>query len=234
MGLILNIETATEVCSAAIAENGSTIAIREDNRGRSHSTTLAVFINELMKEVDISANELDAVSVSKGPGSYTGLRIGVSTAKGICYAAGKPLIGIPTLQAMAWGMANHHMHENSAGNRSPLLCPMIDARRMEVFAAVYDTLLREIVPSHAEIITEESYRKYLEKGKMIFFGNGSAKCRETITSQNALFFDNVNTSSRYMEKLSEESFINNKFEDTAYFEPFYLKDFIATTPKKKI
>ncbi len=233
MGLILNIETATGICSAAIADNGKTIAFREAVEDKSHAAVLAVFIDELLNETGINASGLDAVAVSKGPGSYTGLRIGVSTAKGICYANGKPLIAVDTLQSMVWGMANICLPEMPE-HRYAYLCPMIDARRMEVYAALYKYSGERVIATHAQIITAESYGDFLEKGRVLFFGNGAEKCKNIIKSPNALFADKIATSARFMEELSENRFRLGKTEDLVYFEPFYLKDFIATTPKKNI
>ncbi len=233
MALILNIETATGICSASLAEDGKTIAIREAEEERSHASVLAVFIEELLNETGITATGLDAIAVSKGPGSYTGLRIGVSTAKGICYSAGKPLIGIETLLSMAWGMANLYIKDQPV-HKNTLLCPMIDARRMEVYTALYNSGGKKVCDTRAVIINEKSYSDLLEKGKIIFFGDGAGKCRNTIKSQNALFVDGISTSARYMEQLSEERFRKGEIEDTAYFEPYYLKNFIAGKPTKKL
>lgn len=231
MAFILNIETATGICSASIAKDGKTIAIREADEERSHASVLAVFIKELLEETGIKASGLDAVSVSKGPGSYTGLRIGVSVAKGICYASVKPLLAIDTLQAMAWGMANFCIKDMPVHNNA-LLCPMIDARRMEVYTALYKIDGEMVCDTRAEIINEKSFSDHLETEKIIFFGDGAEKCRRIIKSQNALFTEGISASARYMEQLSEEKFRKGEIEDTAYFEPFYLKDFIAGKPTK--
>lgn len=234
MGLILNIETATNVCSVALADNGELISFKESLKDKSHSTLLSVFIEEVLKENKISVIKLDAIAVSKGPGSYTGLRIGVSTAKGLCYGGNIPLISVNTLKVMASGIINNQILSklNLKSKDNTLLCPMIDARRLEVFTAIYNHLNQTIEETQAKIINPSSYNKYLAKKKLIFFGTGANKCSKIIKSKNALFIENFNTSARYMIKLSEEAYKNKKFENVAYFEPYYLKDFIATVPKK--
>lgn len=234
MGLILNIETATNVCSVALADNGELISFKESLKDKSHSTLLSVFIEEVLKENKISVIKLDAIAVSKGPGSYTGLRIGVSTAKGLCYGGNIPLISVNTLKVMASGIINNQILSklNLKSKDNTLLCPMIDARRLEVFTAIYNHLNQTIEETQAKIINPSSYNKYLAKKKLIFFGTGANKCSKIIKSKNALFIENFNTSARYMIKLSEEAYKNKKFENVAYFEPYYLKDFIATIPKK--
>lgn len=234
MGLILNIETATNVCSAALADNGELISIKESLKDKSHSTLLSVFIEEVLNENKISVSKLDAIAVSKGPGSYTGLRIGVSTAKGLCYGGNIPLISANTLKVMAAGIINNQIlsNLNLKSKNNILLCPMIDARRLEVFTAIYNHLNQTIEETQAKIINSSSYDKYLAKKKLIFFGTGADKCATIIKSKNALFIENFNTSAQYMIKLSEEAYRIKKFENVAYFEPYYLKDFIATVPKK--
>ncbi len=228
MALILNIETSTEVCSASIAKNGQVIAVKESFEDRSHASLLTVFIEELLTEAKIKPNDFDAVSVSEGPGSYTGLRIGVSVAKGICYAKNIPLIAVNTLQAMAI-MATNIITEKNA-----LLCPMIDARRMEVYSAIFNADTTQSRKTIAEIIDEDSYKKELSINKIAFFGNGADKCKQLIKHKNALFIDGVYPSAKYMAQLAQKAFDKKQFKDVAYFEPFYLKDFVATIPKKKI
>lgn len=228
MAVILNIETSTQVCSASIAKNGEVIAIRESFEDRSHASLLTVFINELLQEVKITANDLDAVSVSEGPGSYTGLRIGVSVAKGICYARKIPLIAVNTLQAMAL------MAKEEANDLSCIYCSLIDARRMEVYSAMFNAKQEQTRETLAEIIDENSFNNELANGKVAFYGNGAEKCKEYIKASNAIFLDNIHPSAKYMAPLAQEAFAQNKFKDVAYFEPFYLKDFVATTPKKKV
>ncbi len=190
---------------------------------------LTVFIGEAMAEAGIGYNELSGVAVSRGPGSYTGLRIGVSAAKGICYGADIPLIALDTLLIMARGLLR-----NIADNDGLLLCPMIDARRMEVYTALYDTAGTRVKDITAEIIDNDSFKDYLDERKIIFFGDGSGKCRDTLKHPNAVFIEGIYPSACYMAQLSFKAFAEKIFEDTAYFEPFYLKDFLATTPKNKM
>jgi tRNA threonylcarbamoyladenosine biosynthesis protein TsaB len=229
MALILNIETATEVCSVTLAQHGELIALKENSNGQQQAKLLTVFIDELFKENNISIKELDAVAISKGPGSYTGLRIGVSAAKGIAYAGDLPLIAVSTLQAMAFGVSSQQSLDDNTW-----LCPMIDARRMEVYTAFFDKENKIQKEISADIIDEHSYQDILTNKKVLFFGNGAIKCKNTIQSANASFIDNVTCSAKNMAQLSFEAFKNKSFEDVAYFEPFYLKDFIATVPKKNI
>lgn len=230
MALILNIETSTTVCSVSLSKDGRLAGHKEIQEAKAHASVLTPFIEDCLKNAGAVLNDLDAISVSKGPGSYTGLRIGVSTAKGLCYGLEKPLIAINTLQALAWGAAEKLRSGGLVG--SCLLSPMTDARRMEVYAGVYrpdNTVYREI---RAEIITGDSFPEELSKSAVYFFGDGMPKCKEVLTHPNARFIDNLLPSARYMCDLSEKAFVNGQFEDLAYFEPFYLKDFIAGTPKK--
>jgi len=232
MSLILCIETATPVCSVALIRNGKIFSHKESSKKNSHSEVVTLFIDEILKENNLNYTDLNAIAVSKGPGSYTGLRIGVSTAKGLCYALDIPLIAINTLQSMSNGMANIYPEKNNF-TENVLFCPMIDARRMEVYSAIYDMNNNEIRETKAEIIDENSFADYLSQNKMIFFGDGAEKCKNIISSPNAVFYDNLLPSAEYMASLSEKKFQNQKFEDVAYFEPFYLKDFIAGIPKVK-
>jgi len=231
MALILNIETSTQVCSVCISKDGKVLALKESHDQKSHAKLLTTFIDQGLKESNYTFDDLDAVAVSKGPGSYTGLRIGVSTAKGICYAKDLPLIAINTLESMANGVVSEtevRKEENTT------LVPMIDARRMEVYSAFFNSkgeFLREV---KAEIIDKNSYSDILKKQKMIFFGDGSSKITETIKHENAVFIKDFHPSSRFMASISDQYFKSEKFEDVAYFEPFYLKDFVATVPKKNI
>jgi tRNA threonylcarbamoyladenosine biosynthesis protein TsaB len=234
MALILNIDTSTEVCSVSLFDNGKLRAIKENTKGLNHSTLLTVYIEKVLISQKLSVGNLDAVAISGGPGSYTGLRIGTSVAKGICYAAKLPLIAISPLQSMAGFIAENLAEHNLPDEGQLLFCPMIDARRMEVYTAFYNrnnSLIRDV---RADIIEDNSYTKYLEKGKVVFFGNGAEKCKDTLTHKNAIFIDNIVTSSQHMGKLSEKAFIEKNFVDVAYYEPFYLKDFIATVPRKNI
>ncbi len=229
MAVILNIETATQVCSVALAVEGEVLQIRESREKNSHSTTVTLFIEEVMKSAGLPFSRLDAVAVSMGPGSYTGLRIGVSTAKGICYALDKPLIAINTLQSMAAGML-----PAMAPSLDVLYCPMIDARRMEVYNALYDIGLNTIRETQAEIIDESSFRIELEKHRIVFAGDGAEKCRPLLGNHpNAVFPDGFHPSSAFMTSLAEKKFREKEFENVAYFEPFYLKDFIPGIAKVK-
>ena len=195
------------------------IACKEEiNEQYSHAEKLTVFITELCKTQDFTIKDLDAVAVSKGPGSYTGLRIGVSTAKGLCYALDIPLISVSTLKAMACGMAQKE--------KSDLYCPMIDARRMEVYNAFYNSTNKEIRGIQADIIEAYSYQKELDK-KVLFFGDGAEKCKQMIQHPNARFIDGFFPSSKDMLEIANEKFAEKDFEDVVYFEPFYLKDFVA-------
>lgn len=228
MALILNIETSTPVCSASIARNGECLAIRESFEDKSHASLLTVFIDELLQEVNIDASDLDAVCISEGPGSYTGLRIGVSVAKGICYAKNIPLLAVNTLKAMAAMAVKTHNNEQAT------FCSMIDARRMEVYSALFDFYLNDQRKTIAEVIDEGSYKDMLDNKKIVFYGNGAMKCKEKITGSNAVFIDNIYPSANYMAPLAQNAFDSNEFKNVAYFEPFYLKDFVATTPKRKV
>ncbi len=229
MALIINIETSTTVCSVNLAENGIKIIGKETNEQNAHSKVLTVFIEELFKEINLKVNNIDAVAVSKGPGSYTGLRIGVSAAKGIAFAAGKPLISVSTLQNMAWGARNLLTPEQDV-----LYAPMIDARRMEVYTQLFNNNINHINEINAKIIDDQSFIKELENHKIYFFGDGAAKCKSAIKHKNALFIDDLHPSADFMISYSEKAFQDSKFEDVAYFEPFYLKDFVATIPRKNI
>ncbi len=227
--MILCIETATGVCSAALCDDRRVISVAEAPPGMSHAAQLTVIIQRLLDETGTKAGDLGAVAVSKGPGSYTGLRIGVSTAKGIAYGAGIPLLGINTLTAMCSGYLSSHPAELSTDT---LLCPMIDARRMEVFNALYTTDGNVIRETAADIIDESSFRDILDEKKIIFFGNGAEKCRAILNHPNAIIADGFNLSASYLHTLSVNALKNKQFEDVAYFEPYYLKEFIATIPRK--
>lgn len=227
MSCILHIETSTEACSVAVSEDGMTVFNEEDLKGPSHAVQLGVFVDEALSFVDSRAMPIDAVAVSCGPGSYTGLRIGVSMAKGICYGRNVPLIALPTLQVMCVPVLLYQDLPEDA-----LLCPMIDARRMEVYAAVYDRALNVRRETSADIVDEHSYLEFLDKGPVYFFGNGSAKCREKITHPNAHFIEEMRPLAKWMFPLAEKAFLKGDFKDVAYFEPFYLKEFVASRPKK--
>jgi tRNA threonylcarbamoyladenosine biosynthesis protein TsaB len=227
MAKILQIETATAICSVAVSVNGETISFKEEQGQNLHAANLTLFIDEAVKAAGLNYQELDAIAVSKGPGSYTGLRIGVSTAKGLCYALDKPLIAIETLEMMAAGFLSE-----SPGS-SGLICPMIDARRMEVYTAVFDPVLNILLPTEAKIIDETSFNELLLQQVITFLGDGAEKCAEVLTHPNAKFDAANFNSAIYMSRLANEAFSNSKFEDVAYFEPFYLKDFVVTPSKKQ-
>ncbi|HNW99303.1 MAG TPA: tRNA (adenosine(37)-N6)-threonylcarbamoyltransferase complex dimerization subunit type 1 TsaB [Bacteroidales bacterium] len=230
MSCILLLETATKVCSVALSENEKLLSVKESHSANSHSSVITSFISEVINSSGKKNSDIDAVCVSMGPGSYTGLRIGVSTAKGLCYAWNKPLIAINTLQSMAM----HFILKNKADD-NVLLCPMIDARRMEVYNAIFDAQGNFIRDTSAEIISENSFSELLLKNRIIFFGDGAEKCKEILTKHsNASIVDDLNNSASGMIALASFKFERNQFEDTAYFEPFYLKDFLATKPKKMI
>jgi tRNA threonylcarbamoyladenosine biosynthesis protein TsaB len=234
MAVILNIETSTEVCSVNITRNGQLIAERESTEGMNHSRLLTVYIDELIRETGIPASGIDAVAVSKGPGSYTGLRIGISVAKGLCYSLGIPLISIGTLDAAGKYVAENHDRYLPDDKHlvQTLFCPMIDARRMEVYTAIYNLKGEKLEPVSAKIIDEGSYADLLQNHRILFFGNGAQKCKQALVHPNALFTGPDQASARFMIKYTEEKYNNNQWEDVAYFEPFYLKDFVATVPRK--
>ncbi|HDP75798.1 MAG TPA: tRNA (adenosine(37)-N6)-threonylcarbamoyltransferase complex dimerization subunit type 1 TsaB [Bacteroidales bacterium] len=227
---VLCIETGTSVCSVAIGDENGLLGVREISDPKAHSTQLPTLINEVFNLASLTAKQINAVAVSKGPGSYTGLRIGVSMAKGICYTARVPLIGVESLQAMATGL----ILSNSDLPANALLCPMIDARRMEVYSALYNLEGKLVSDVKAVVVDDSSFAEYLKDHIIIFFGNGSSKCKDVIKSENAIFINGFEPSARFMLPLALKAYINEEFEDIAYFEPFYLKDFVATTPKNKI
>ncbi len=227
MALILNIDTSTSVCSVALSQDGQLLALKENGEGLNHSLLLGTYIDDILEENRLTAGMLDAVSVSMGPGSYTGLRIGVSMAKGLCYGASRPLIAVDTLRALAQSVSQRI-------GEDALYCPMIDARRMEVYTALFDKDNRPVLDTKAEIIDENSFREILREHTVYFFGNGSDKIKTVLTSPHARFLPDVETSAANMIQLAEQKYEARDFEDVAYFEPFYLKDFIATTPKKNM
>lgn len=234
MAYFLIIETATEVCSVALASDGQVIDLEESKEGQNHSRLVSVFAERLLSRNGIKASELSAVGVSKGPGSYTGLRIGVSTAKGICFASDIPLIAVGTLEAMARHVAKNRNDYSIPEDLPVLYCPMIDARRMEVFSALIAGNGAIIKPVSAEVIGHEFLAEELLTHRIIFFGNGSAKCKNVLTSSNAVFIGDINASAKYMADLVWDAYNKRHFEDVAYFEPFYLKDFVATVSKKNM
>jgi len=230
MPTILHIESSTLTCSVAISRNGNTLALQESHdQSHAHSEKLVVYIDEVIKQAELKPADLDAVCVSKGPGSYTGLRIGVSAAKGLCYGLGIPLLSVGSLESMAY-LAKTNFGNDLAD--ISFLCPMIDARRMEVYMQLFDLSLNQLQAVSAEIIDEQSFASELEKGRVVFFGDGAAKCKEIIQHTNAVFLDGFKTSASGMIPLAEAKLANQQFEDVAYFEPYYLKDFVAGKPKK--
>ncbi|HTX88924.1 MAG TPA: tRNA (adenosine(37)-N6)-threonylcarbamoyltransferase complex dimerization subunit type 1 TsaB [Bacteroidales bacterium] len=274
MALLLCIETATAVCSVALASDGKILSLKESVAKNAHSSVLTVFIEETLQEAGVDRSGLDAVAVSKGPGSYTGLRIGVATAKGLCYALDKPMIAIGTLEAMAWGMRNRFtglgfrglgfsglrvkglgVNDIEAGvkrisgitheliNPEPLnatrvnqviFCPMIDARRMEVYSAIFDDSGKQVRETRAEIIREDSFTEYPGQHTVVFAGDGAQKSRPLLErNPKAVILDDFLPSANYMISLAERKFAAKEFEDLAYFEPFYLKDFVAGKPHVK-
>ena len=225
----MNIDTSTNVCSVAVSQDGACIFSKEDHDGPNHAVNLGTFVDEAMSFADSHAIPLDAVAVSQGPGSYTGLRIGVSMAKGICFGQDLKLISVPTLELMAVPVLLREEVEEGA-----LLCPMIDARRMEVYSAIYDRSLKQVREVGADIIDEHSYQEYLDRGPVWFFGNGAEKCKEVINHPNAHFIPNIKPDAEWMMPLAEKRMACEQFEDTAYYVPFYLKDFVAKMPKKLV
>ena len=224
--IILHIETSTNICSIAVSENGQCLFSKFDSEGMNHAALLSVFIAEAMEFLKLSSKKLEAVAVSSGPGSYTGLRIGVSTAKGLCYGLDIPLIAVSTLEVLT---ANALQIAKTDANA--LFCPMIDARRMEVYAAIYNTegiIQREI---SADIIDKNSYSEILASHSVYFFGNGAEKCKATLTHPNARFIDGMFPLAENMIVLAEKAYNEKKFVDVAYFEPFYLKEFYTTAAK---
>ena len=224
MAFILNLETSTKNCSVSLAKDGEILAIKELNNGNySHAEVLHPFIVEVLKESNLTTSKIDAVAVSKGPGSYTGLRIGVSAAKGLCFAFNKPLISVDTLTSLS--------HSVSIDNGC--IVPMIDARRMEVYSGIFNANYKQIREIKAEVIHTNSFIENLEMGNVYFLGDGAHKCKEIITHKNAIFIDDEYPSSKQMAKLSFDKYTKNNVEDVAYFEPFYLKDFVVIPEKKK-
>lgn len=226
MPLLLNIETSTDICSVCLSKDKEILSIRETERSYSHSEVIAVFIDECIKEANVKMQELDAVSISRGPGSYTALRIGASTAKGICFALSIPLIAIDTLDALREGI------RNKAGEND-LIIPMIDARRKEVYRCVYDHAGNTVEEVEPIILDENTFQKYTNYDSLLFCGDGSPKAKDILTIKNGMYYD-VECSSKYMVGLSEEKFLLNQFENIAYYEPFYYKGPNITVQKKNI
>ena len=226
MSTILHIETSTEVCSVAVSEDSHVIFHQEDHSGPNHAERLGTMVDEALSFTDSHAIPFDAVAVSCGPGSYTGLRIGVSMAKGICYGRELKLIAVPTLEVLCVPVLLREIPEEEA-----LLCPMLDARRMEVYAGIYDRALKPVREIGADVVTEDTYKEYLDEHPVYFFGNGAKKCMETINHPNARLIDGIEPLAKWMQPLAERRLLNEQFEDVAYFVPYYLKDFVAKKPK---
>ncbi|WP_298904494.1 tRNA (adenosine(37)-N6)-threonylcarbamoyltransferase complex dimerization subunit type 1 TsaB [uncultured Psychroserpens sp.] len=222
MSVILNIETSTTNCSVSLSKQGETLVLKEDNNiNYSHAESLHIFIDSVLKSAQMKRSDINAVAVSKGPGSYTGLRIGVSAAKGLSYALDVPLISVSTLQALAYQVKAV----------DAFIVPMLDARRLEVYSAVFDSSYNAIRSIEAQILNEQSFSDYLSKGKVYFIGNGVEKTKKLISHPNAIFIEGKLPSAGEMSALSYEKYKKSDIEDVAYFEPFYLKDFIALKPK---
>lgn len=228
MSCILNIDTSTNVCSVAVSQDGACIFDKEDHSGPNHAERLGAFVDEAFSFIDNHAIPLDAVAVSCGPGSYTGLRIGVSMAKGICYGRDVKLLAVPTLELLCVPVLLREMVTDD----DALLCPMLDARRMEVYAQLFTRSLREVRPIQADVVDADTYREYLDKHPVYFFGNGAMKCKEVIDHPNAHFIEGIEALAKNMLPLAERRMAREEFEDVAYFVPFYLKDFVAKQPRK--
>ena len=223
MAIILNLETATTNCSVSVAKDGKLLAIKEhDTPNYSHSEQLHLFIQQILTEADLEVSKLDAIAVSKGPGSYTGLRIGVSAAKGLCFSLDVPLIAIATLKSMAYQVKQ---------NNIDFIVPVLDARRMEVYSAVFNRHLRQVRETEAEIIDVHSFAQFAKKGNVLLVGNGAEKCSGHLRHPNFDFDTSVIPSAREMATLSHKKYEAGAFEDVAYFEPYYLKDFILQKKK---
>lgn len=228
MSCILNIETSTNVCSVALSQDGVCLYEDVNMEGPSHAQVLAGYVKDAVSFADSHAIPIDAIAISKGPGSYTGLRIGVSEAKGVAYGRDAKLLSVPTLKLLTVPILLGHeeLPEDA------LLCPMIDARRMEVYCALYDRALNEVIQTQALVIDSDSFKEYLDKQPIYFMGNGADKCVETIQHPNAHFIKNIVPRAKNMIPLAEMAMAKEQFEDVAYFEPFYLKEFVATKSKK--
>ena len=233
MALILCIETGTDICSVGLSKDGELISLRESDEGRDHAKRVGVFVDELLRENDVAPDELDAIAVGMGPGSYTGLRIGVSFAKGMCYGLQIPLVAVGSLDALA-AVA---IEDNEAGILDvenwddAILCPMVDARRMEVYTRLFNAKGEPQSEVSAEIVTEESFAEWRKEKQLVIFGNGAAKCQKVLPDATYI---NITPSARGLARLAEKSLQEGKTEDIAYFEPFYLKDFVVIPSKKKL
>lgn len=228
MANILSIDTSTEAGSVAFSKNGKVIFNRESFEDRSHAVKTGVFVDQILSEAEKAGMKPDAIAVCSGPGSYTGLRIGISLAKGLCYGYNIPLIAIDTHTVLTQGLLSETRIEGD-----PVLCPMIDARRMEVYYAVFDNTLTRQKPTVAEVVDSESFLEYQDQ-EVYFFGNGAGKCKEVLSLPTMHFVDGIHPMAKYLAVLAEQAFSENQFEDVAYFEPFYLKNFVATISKKNM
>lgn len=231
--MVICLETASNLCSVALCDSNRVIAVKESHESKSHASLLTIYIRDILEENTMNMSDIEAIAVSKGPGSYTGLRIGVSVAKGIAYGASLPLIGIETPLSMFWGISETHFINRNEGTKT-LFCPMLDARRMEVYYAIYDSNGAIIKDISAEIIDENSFSSINESTKIIFFGDGAAKCKNIIKRAHSVFADEFEMSASHMRIPVYKAIKTNKFEDVAYFEPYYLKDFITSKPRKNI
>ncbi|UKK51444.1 tRNA (adenosine(37)-N6)-threonylcarbamoyltransferase complex dimerization subunit type 1 TsaB [Prevotella sp. E13-17] len=229
MSCILHIETSTDVCSVAVSEDSHVIFQQDDHSGPNHAERLGTMIDEALSFTDNHAIPFDAVAVSCGPGSYTGLRIGVSMAKGICYGRNLQLIAVPTLELLCVPVLLRELVPENA-----ILCPMLDARRMEVYAGLYDRALKPVREIRADIVDADTYREYLDKQPIYFFGNGAKKCMDVIQHPNAHYIDGIEPLAKWMQPLAERRLLSGQVEDVAYFVPFYLKDYVAKMPSKLI
>lgn len=234
MSLILCIETGTDICSVGLAKEGELLSLRESDEGRDHAKKVGLFVDELLRENDISPDDLDAVAVGKGPGSYTGLRIGVSFAKGLCYGLQKPLLAVGSLDALVEvAREDYEAGIITVDNwEKACLCPMVDARRMEVYTQVFDVEGNPQNEVSAEVITADSFASFRHKERpFVIFGSGAAKCADVLPDAVVI---EVTPSARGLVRLAQEALDKGHTEDIAYFEPFYLKDFVVTTSKKKL
>jgi len=232
MSRILHIDTSTNVCSVAISENSKVIASKETHERRSHASVLATFIDSCLQNAGFSVSQLDAIDVCKGPGSYTGLRIGVSTAKGLCYGSSLPLISVDSLSMLTHKVVQ--TNKDLIENKDVWFCPMIDAKRSEVYTAFYDCNIERKVPINAVVLTYDSFKDILNKRMVYCFGNGAEKAKDILRHHNVRYIDNIYPSADSMVAEAEKLYKHRQFEDVAYFEPLYLKDFIPIKPKNKI
>lgn len=227
MACILHIDTSTDVCSVAVSEDSHVIFDQENHSGPNHAERLGTMVDEALSFTDSHAIPFDAVAVSGGPGSYTGLRIGVSMAKGVCYGRSLKLVSVPTLELLCVPVLLRELVEEGA-----LLCPMLDARRMEVYAGLYDRALRPVREVRADVVDADTYRQWLDRQPVYFFGNGAGKCMEAIAHPNARYIDGIEPLAKWMQPIAERRLMQGQTEDVAYYVPFYLKDFVAKMPKK--